>query len=197
VAQTSTVKTYVATNDPSLFGITGPITCFIANSEVFTGGMKLENISDGTSNTLFFAEGYSNCNASGDPPVAWYRSGSWNMLPEWTWFIPASALGYTSTYFGPTFGLWKTPYQPAPTTNYNVFPFVTTTPPLMQPYPFQVRPNPNNNTCEPLVPQGLSSGGLQVLLGDGSVRMCNPNISLTTWQAAQTPTAGDVLGSDW
>jgi hypothetical protein len=63
------------------------------------------------------------------------------------------------------------------------------------PTTFQTRPNPNN--CNPRVPQGLSSGGITVLLGDGSVRMVSAGVSLATWQAAITPDGGEVLGSDW
>lgn len=48
---------------------------------------------------------------------------------------------------------------------------------------------------------GLSSsphtGGINVGLGDGSVRFVAQGISTTTWWFALTPANGDVLGSDW
>jgi prepilin-type N-terminal cleavage/methylation domain-containing protein len=48
---------------------------------------------------------------------------------------------------------------------------------------------------------GLSSsphtGGIPAGLGDGSVRFVAQGISTTTWWRALTPSAGDVLGSDW
>jgi hypothetical protein len=34
-------------------------------------------------------------------------------------------------------------------------------------------------------------------MGDGSVRIVSPSVSLATWQAAGTPQSGDTLGSDW
>ena len=45
--------------------------------------------------------------------------------------------------------------------------------------------------------QSFSAGGLQVALGDGSVRSVAPSISPTTWARAVNPTDGNVLNSDW
>jgi prepilin-type N-terminal cleavage/methylation domain-containing protein len=39
--------------------------------------------------------------------------------------------------------------------------------------------------------------GIMVGLGDGSVRFVNSNVSASTWWAALTPNAGDILGNDW
>ena len=51
--------------------------------------------------------------------------------------------------------------------------------------------------CNPLLYQSFSSGGIQVGLGDGSVRMVNSGISAITWSNALTPKDGNVLGNDW
>jgi len=40
-------------------------------------------------------------------------------------------------------------------------------------------------------------GGIQTAMGDGSVRFTNQSISPLTWWRAITPNAGDLLGSDW
>jgi prepilin-type N-terminal cleavage/methylation domain-containing protein/prepilin-type processing-associated H-X9-DG protein len=66
-------------------------------------------------------------------------------------------------------------------------------------YSFQVQPNPylSMTTCEYRLPSTPHSGGIQVLLGDGSVRTVNGGISPATWWAACTPTGGEVLGNDW
>jgi prepilin-type N-terminal cleavage/methylation domain-containing protein/prepilin-type processing-associated H-X9-DG protein len=40
-------------------------------------------------------------------------------------------------------------------------------------------------------------GGVNTLLGDGSVRFVQNAITLQTWQAASSPNGGEVLGSDW
>lgn len=60
---------------------------------------------------------------------------------------------------------------------------------------FQLRPNAS--LCNPALAQTAHTGGIQVGLGDGSVRTVNQGVSGTTWWAALTPSAGDLLGSDW
>ena len=39
-------------------------------------------------------------------------------------------------------------------------------------------------------------GGVNLLVGDGSVRFVSDNINLVTWQALSSPQGGEVLGSD-
>jgi prepilin-type N-terminal cleavage/methylation domain-containing protein len=51
--------------------------------------------------------------------------------------------------------------------------------------------------CNPFLYQGFSAAGIQVGMGDGSVRLVSSSISQATWQAALTPSGGDILGSDW
>jgi prepilin-type processing-associated H-X9-DG protein len=41
------------------------------------------------------------------------------------------------------------------------------------------------------------TGGMNVLLCDGSVRFVNNSISMPTWRALGTRAGGDLLGSDW
>jgi prepilin-type N-terminal cleavage/methylation domain-containing protein/prepilin-type processing-associated H-X9-DG protein len=68
------------------------------------------------------------------------------------------------------------------------------------------------NTCGGLCPNGPGScsnvpgysnptayhtGGINVAMGDGSVRFVPQGISLSTWLYALTPAGGEVLGSDW
>jgi prepilin-type N-terminal cleavage/methylation domain-containing protein len=62
---------------------------------------------------------------------------------------------------------------------------------------FQVRPAVAD--CINLVPQTAHIGGMQVGLGDGSVRSVSQNISVRTWRIASNdpPLVGQVLGSDW
>jgi prepilin-type N-terminal cleavage/methylation domain-containing protein/prepilin-type processing-associated H-X9-DG protein len=45
--------------------------------------------------------------------------------------------------------------------------------------------------------QSAHPGGMNVLLGDGSVRGISPSISSTTWYYAVMPNDGQTLGSDW
>jgi len=47
------------------------------------------------------------------------------------------------------------------------------------------------------VPQSSHTGGMNVGMGDGSVRFVTQGVSANTWWYAQTPAGGDILGSDW
>jgi prepilin-type N-terminal cleavage/methylation domain-containing protein len=51
--------------------------------------------------------------------------------------------------------------------------------------------------CQPWNFGTFSLAGLNVGLGDGSVRTVNPGISSTTWANALNPSDGQVLGTDW
>jgi prepilin-type N-terminal cleavage/methylation domain-containing protein len=46
-------------------------------------------------------------------------------------------------------------------------------------------------------PSSWHTGGINVGIGDGSVRFVPQGMSLTTWLAALTPAGGEVLGADW
>ncbi len=41
------------------------------------------------------------------------------------------------------------------------------------------------------------TGGVNVCLGDGSVRFVSDSVSIATWQAVGTRNGGEVLGNDW
>jgi prepilin-type N-terminal cleavage/methylation domain-containing protein len=60
----------------------------------------------------------------------------------------------------------------------------------------QIKP-PWQNGCDPCRLQTMSTAGIQVGLGDGSVRMVSSAISQTTWARAVSPDDGQPLGSDW
>ena len=62
---------------------------------------------------------------------------------------------------------------------------------------FQIQPAPYQSNCDVFRASTPHSGGMQVSLGDGSVRNLSPSISTTTWWAACTPSGGEVLGNDW
>jgi prepilin-type N-terminal cleavage/methylation domain-containing protein len=52
-------------------------------------------------------------------------------------------------------------------------------------------------TCNQQLYQSWDAGGIQVLLGDGSVRGVSPTVSTLTWFSAIHPNDGNVLGPDW
>jgi prepilin-type N-terminal cleavage/methylation domain-containing protein len=61
----------------------------------------------------------------------------------------------------------------------------------------QVNPRPADCNLWQFPAQGHSTSGTLVLLGDGSVRMVNANISVATWSMAVLPNDGGILGPDW
>jgi prepilin-type N-terminal cleavage/methylation domain-containing protein len=183
IVQTGTIKSYVAPLDPGAgnYGFGDPAVSYLANAEVMDGKFSIQNISDGSSNTILFSEGiggYLNSAPGIYDPVTGYttynqRQGVWCLTTSQIWDHDATYAPVVYNLFGPSFVR-----DPASA------------------IPFQGR-GLNRYTADPLLPQAFSSGGINVLLGDGSARMVGTGISKTTWDAAITPSGGEVLGSDW
>jgi prepilin-type N-terminal cleavage/methylation domain-containing protein/prepilin-type processing-associated H-X9-DG protein len=60
---------------------------------------------------------------------------------------------------------------------------------------FQV--TPTDAQCNRFLASSPHTGGINVCLGDGSVRFVSQGVSGTTWWHACTPAGGETLGSDW
>jgi prepilin-type N-terminal cleavage/methylation domain-containing protein len=60
---------------------------------------------------------------------------------------------------------------------------------------FQVRPS--DSDCDAALAQSFHEGGINVAIGDGSVRLVANTISPQTWSLAITPDDGQPLGQDW
>jgi prepilin-type N-terminal cleavage/methylation domain-containing protein len=117
---------------------------------------------DGTSNTIVFAEKYAVC------------GGSANSVASFYW----GETGGACNRLGGQGGNGSIPG----------FYSITLTP--------QLNPSPFAN-CNPCQIQAMNPGGVQVGLGDGSVRTVSSGISPTTWASAIQPADGNVLGTDW
>ncbi len=61
---------------------------------------------------------------------------------------------------------------------------------------FQVQPNNQLAQCNRFVPQSIHTGGILVLLMDGSVRVVGDGVSPAVWAAALTPSGGETLSLD-
>jgi len=126
-----------------------------------------KTFTDGTSNTVVFATRYANTGVA---------AGSGNVNCS---AYDVVGLVNNGAFFGagallgsPTVGTAVTGWELAPTLS-------------------QV------NCTYGMAAQSFGTGGLQVGLGDGSVRSVSPSITMTTWNFAVQPNDGNILGSDW
>ncbi len=185
---TMNVKTYVCPSDPTYgngmmqgWAAVGSYNFngMIFLSEFYSGFSYFpSSIADGTSNTIFFSETYSMGTAGNNmQPTLWwwdYNGFETKPVPNADWDDCGG------------FNYWGTAYTPL-----NV-------------------PNPNyclTNTATNTIGEAFSvcmcratsphTGGINVGMGDGSVRLLAQGISGTTWFAACTPQNGDLLGPDW
>jgi prepilin-type N-terminal cleavage/methylation domain-containing protein/prepilin-type processing-associated H-X9-DG protein len=188
--QSTVIKTFLCPSDSSspnnqIYNVASRsgywgVSCYGANAQVFaiSGGptysppWKITNsqgaaripasISDGTSNTIAFAEKAGTCN---DPTVnntagsAWCRCNAPSTYDPGVAYVDKDLGGYTQTP------------------------------------PFLMSPKPG--ACNFRLPSTFHTGGINIGMCDGSVRNVAQGISPYTWWAAITPSAGDLLGSDW
>jgi hypothetical protein len=208
-----TIKTYYGPADPSAPADGYPDhvrprygTSYAPNEAVFASGVTITpgfrdgkpprtpnpvaripaTFTDGTSNTVVFAEKYMICGPTNNRHAAFYwgetclncgSPSSFNIAYQGA----CNRLGGDTTYVGspPMF------YQ-STTANGR---------PMNQVVPPQAKPSPN--ACNPCLLQGPNAGGILVGLGDGSVRMVSSGISQVTWANAVNPADGNTLGPDW
>jgi len=133
---------------------------------------------DGTSVTVMFVERYASCN-NNTYPLNWAAvpndPGKWQNLPGYGMsnYYPTAAGSYRAAY-ATSFALPAgAPVAPV----------------------FQQAPTVAN--CTITTASTAHTGGMQISLGDGSVRSVTSSISPSTWINACTPNDGNVLGSDW
>jgi prepilin-type N-terminal cleavage/methylation domain-containing protein len=135
------------------------------------GARLISAVTDGTSNTIFFAERYAICGNSGDPS-SMYTLGNYWADSNGGW-RPAFCLN----------GL-DAPRPPRTRGGY------------VQCMPFQVAPDWATE-CDYNRAQSPHAGGIQVGMGDGSVQFIMKSVSDNTWYNLCDPRDGYTLGSDW
>jgi prepilin-type N-terminal cleavage/methylation domain-containing protein len=185
------VKPYLSPADPTIGGLGYPprgLASYAANAQVFISNPRLpETFTDGTSNTIAFAEHYAAC---GKTFYHWF-----NTIPQS--FDDGDVLHRATFADNGPLVIW---YNPTGAKNYNdVYPLTSGNPPTsvgsVPGLTFQVRPRVSE--CDPRIAQTPHSGGMLAAMGDGSVRTLAPGLSPATYWAAVTPTGGEVLGNDW
>jgi len=137
---------------------------------------KLSSVTDGLSNTIFFSDVYANC---------YDRS--------------RLALRVDDGKFH-NFGITQEVLAGALDPSMNEPPYACPYG-LPNTFMFQVNPDPTLNKqcatcCNPFAAQ-TGHSGLQVALGDGSVRSIASSITQQTWNRAMQPQDGQTLGNDW
>jgi len=186
------VKTYIC---PSDFTISGPGwaqnqvggwmgTSYSYNHMVFgtvhTGNAwvpqyNVGNIPDGSSNTIYFAEQYAACNNNSVGNLWAYPGIDWS----WAW---TPVFANTAQWGAPAISGTNPSAPGTPPNGGNVI-------------TFQLKPTLAQ--CQKEYAQTSHTGGILVLLGDGSGRSINQGITANTWGSAVCPADGNPLGSDW
>jgi prepilin-type N-terminal cleavage/methylation domain-containing protein len=183
------VKVYAAPGDSS--STSDQYACsYLLSAELFDKTPAINTISDGTSNTVMVAEGYQSCytyTSSANSYTYAYRFSYWPGYYYDYNYTASYSYTYTGTYYT---SRGQTGYDY--TYSYNYY-----TPKFLAIGGKTPQARPAIGQCDGSMPQGFSSGGTQVLLADGSVRLVSPSMDPTTWYSAVTPNGGEVLGNGW
>jgi prepilin-type N-terminal cleavage/methylation domain-containing protein/prepilin-type processing-associated H-X9-DG protein len=123
---------------------------------------------DGLSGTVLFAERYATCASNGDLTLGTAAASLWADSTV-PWRPTFCVNNWINTPTGPGY------------------------PPCAM---FQVQPNYLTG-CDPGRAQSGHTGGMNVGMGDGSVKFVSGSISPATWAAACDPRDGAPLGADW
>jgi prepilin-type N-terminal cleavage/methylation domain-containing protein len=199
-AHTVPIKTFRCPADPTYSenGVLDPgnpwaLTSYGANYQVFgnpdagdypnanmDGGSRISaSFTDGTSNTILFAEKYAGTEGTCGNFASLWGHGNWenDWMAMFAYGNRAGTAGYTSYYN--VNGGWGQPGIVGPNSK------------------FQLAPLPPKTQCNPNLAVSPHTGIMNVSLADGSVRPISSGLSGTTWWAACTMNGGETLGSDW
>ncbi|HEY8505118.1 MAG TPA: DUF1559 domain-containing protein [Gemmataceae bacterium] len=188
------IKVYLCPSDPSLIDGRSPATRWLyqqwaaatsygANYNAFGDGFATEttwmpggvkgytripaSFPDGLSNVVFYTEMYSGC---WNPGLGTDQaSANWAASNSWLRPIVCTNFPYKENWSdqGPTRCL-----------------------------KFQIQPNYQLN-CDPARAQSGHTSGINVCLGDGSVRFVTAGVTPENWAIACHPSDGEVLSGDW
>ncbi len=167
---------------------------YAANGAAFmpngTVGKFPSSLSDGTSNTILFAERYMVCGTgSATVPNLWVVGGYSPTTPAFALLSPANE---TSTnMFAPNSPATLSGTGGSVVGRYGQFAAAAANSPTP---PFQVAPRPVD--CNPQVPQSGHSGVMMVGLGDGSVRLLSSSTAPLNFYSAVTPSGGEAIPLD-
>src|SRR5262245_37503707 len=186
------VPTFLCPSDPSV-GPGGVVTvngfswgasCYAGNGQVISripgdpqSQTRLADITDGTSNTIHYAEKYARCSST----TMLLDGGSF-----WAYSV------FRTVDLPPPMNPPGGPFRPGFAIPLPLWPNA-----IGPGSKFQVQPSPFLGNCDPTRASTAHASGMRVCLADGSVRTLAPSMSGDTWWLAVTPSDGKVLGSDW
>jgi type II secretory pathway pseudopilin PulG len=171
------VRTYLSPLDPTLPAEPEGLGSYAANAKLFTRNAALgKSFVDGSSNTIAFAEHYAKC---GKPVFSWFED-----------VVPDPSSDAFAAMRRATFA--DAAYQDVVPVTSRVQPESVGSVPNVT---FQTAPP--ISSCDPHLSQTPHRAGMLVALGDGSVRILSPQMSVTTFWGAVTPAGGEAPGKDW
>ena len=249
--RTGVVKTFACPKDPtnvggqfsgdavamnpartSVGGVPYGATTYAINGRIATGTMEnghitrgnntLVGITDGTSNTVLFAERMAWCTGPNypDPSVTprlaagsvtwsiWARGPKNTANSNWADGAPAAPLPPAAHAGGPDgYTWWDCPlfdhaYR-LPASNLNAGPGPRSDPNFRQNWdggvvnPGGIQANPIPRQCDYRRLQALHGNIMIAGLADGSVRSVGTSVSANTWQLVCNPIDGAVIPGDW
>ena len=158
------------------------ITSYAANAIFFDEPVpRYAGVTDGLSNTIFFSEHYGRCGAA----EFHFKQGEYDSRPNGV-VNPLSGSSVKSTR--PTF---------ADRGDEDFFPVTSGNPPVSTARDgMTFQPRTSIAECDPRLPNASSFRGLQVLMGDGSVRILRSSIKDVVFWAAVTPAGGETFDFD-
>jgi prepilin-type N-terminal cleavage/methylation domain-containing protein len=182
-------------------------TSYLANADVIDVLMTMPQITDGSSQTMFYAEGISLCHNTSthsytiggnsfytqSSSIVYSRAWNYDLNALRTVSNSVDIIDYTPKPFRYSDTFTETGTDRQPGFYYTSGTYDATS---GQTLPFQVMPR-GTTSCDYQSAQALTSAGVLVAMGDGSTRLVSTGVSLRTWQAAGSPNAGDILGNDW
>jgi prepilin-type N-terminal cleavage/methylation domain-containing protein/prepilin-type processing-associated H-X9-DG protein len=176
------VKGYYCPSDPTIGGWSTAETSYAFNGNVFgvsypwgwgQGSYRFPaSIPDGTSNTIFYTEKamQSGLNQlAGSASIGWAPDSGQNVWVDW----------------GPVIASVESGQMPIGVAA------------IFQANPRLGCAGSNIACADGRRASTFHTGGINVGMGDGSVRLVAGGVSPTTWWAALTPASGDILGNDW
>jgi prepilin-type N-terminal cleavage/methylation domain-containing protein/prepilin-type processing-associated H-X9-DG protein len=167
----------------------------LGSPPVLAGTTKLESMPDLPSTTILFSERLALCPGAALTIFGGHDGGSyWSFPPLFP--LPGKPAG---SNFGPVIGM-------RPGSSIVCNPSMLTIPGGSSQTldisgavaPFQVQPPPGY--CDDYAASSAHPGGINVLMGDSSVRFVGKQVTVLSWQASLTSTSGfpaDRVGNDW